>query len=60
MLKAVKKLSVFSDRSAIGNRKENEKLYLYGVVPWLVGVRDGSVGRGTTLERRGFDYRWCH
>ena len=40
---------VFSNRSAIGNREEKEKVYLYGFVPWLAGVRDGAVGRGTTL-----------
>jgi hypothetical protein len=51
---------VFSDRSAIGNRKEKEKFYVYGFVPWFGSVRDGAVGRGTTLQGRGFDSLWCH
>jgi hypothetical protein len=51
---------VFSDRSAIGTRKEKGELYMYGLVPWLGGVRDGAVGCGTTPQGRRFDSRWCH
>ena len=40
---------MFSDRSAIGNREEKGKLYLYGFVPWL-----GSVGNAQLVAALGY------